>query len=339
VSSSDGKGVDRREFLKRLAINSAVAAGAVAAGFTFRSAGLPVPAEPSEDGATAGSGTIPLSADRKPAGTEAGGRIAVARGADPAAITRLAVEALGGMAAFVSRGDRVLIKPNIGWDRRPKFAANTNPDVVAELARMCLDAGASKVVVTDSPCNNPVRCFDKSGLKKTLAGLDVELLIPTERDYAEKNLGGKALGVWPVLRTALDSDRIVNVPIAKHHSAAMLSMGMKNWYGILGGGTRRGRLHQQMARGIAELAAAVRPTLTVLDAYRILHRNGPQGGSLMDTKKLETVVASADAVAVDAYGAGFFDLAPSQVPYIPLAEEMGVGSSDLESIETVAVSG
>jgi uncharacterized protein (DUF362 family) len=336
---TDSDSVDRREFLKRLTINSALAAGAVAAGYAFRSHGLGILDDAGGGDAAAGGAVLPLST--RPGAQEGPprGLLAVARGADPAAIARQAVEALGGMEKFVARGDRVLLKPNIGWDRRPKFAANTNPDVVASVACMCLEAGASKVIVTDSPCNNPARCFDRSGLEKSLAGLDVDLVLPTDRDYVEKNLGGEVLGTWPVLRSALESDKIINIPIAKHHSSAILSMGMKNWFGILGGGTRRGRLHQEMALAIAELANAARPVLTVLDAYRILFRNGPQGGSLSDTKTIETVIASADPVAVDAYGAGLFGLEPAQVPYLPLGESMGLGSADPGALETIQVGG
>ena len=334
--SGDGS-VDRREFLKRLAINGGLAAGAVATGYLFHSGGLTI--RNNADDSTVYGSTFPLSPERVAAESSVPGILAVAKGSDPGGITRQAIEALGGMGQFVSQGDRVLLKPNIGWDRRPKFAANTNPHVVAAIASMCFEAGASKVVVTDSPCNNPDRCFDKSGLKRALSGMDVQLLIPNDRDYAEKNLGGEALGVWPVLRAALDSDRIINIPIAKHHSSAVLSMGMKNWFGILGGGVRRGRLHQQMDRVIAELAEAVRPTLTVLDAYRILFRNGPQGGSLMDTKKPETIIASTDPVAVDAYGTRLFDLSPADVPYIGMAEEMSLGVSDTDSLENIVVGG
>jgi uncharacterized protein (DUF362 family) len=190
-------------------------------------------------------------------------------------------------------------------------------------------------VVTDSPCNNPARCFDRSGLEDSLAGLDVRLLVPTERDYAERDLGGEVLGVWPVLRPVLECDKIINLPIAKHHSSSVLSLGMKNWFGILGGGKLRGRLHQEMALSIAELAAFVRPALTVLDAWRILWRNGPQGGSLRDTREHKTIAASTDPVAIDAFGATFFDLAPDQVPFVPVAAAMGLGTADLGAVETI----
>ncbi|MEW6746547.1 MAG: DUF362 domain-containing protein [Planctomycetota bacterium] len=323
--------------MKRLAVDSALAAGVVAAGLAWRRGALEIPRQEGEATPAARRGRDASTAT--PPGKDVRPVVAIARGDDPAALARAAVEALGGMGAFVSRGERVLLKPNIGWDRPPKFAANTNPDVVASVARLCLEAGAKEVVVTDSPCNNPQRCFDKSGLAKALEGLGVKLFVPTERDYVEKDLGGEVLRVWPVLRAVLECDKVVNLPIAKHHSSAVLTLGMKNWYGILGGGKRRGALHQEMARSIAELASFVRPVLTVLDAYRILVRNGPQGGSLMDTRETKTVMASRDAVAVDALASTLFELTPKDVPYVPLGEQMGLGRADLEAVDKITVSG
>jgi len=328
---------NRREFLKRLAVDSVAAVGVLAGGYALLRE-VPSVAEEESAAASPESALAPARraaerADAPPVRSVLG----IAKGEDPGVLTRLAVESVGGMKTFVAPGDRVLLKPNIGWDRRPKFAANTNPDVVAAAARMCLAAGAREVVVTDSPCNHPARCFDKSGLAEALNGLDVRLFVPTERDYVERDLGGEVLGVWPVLRAVLECDKVINLPIAKHHSSAILSLGMKNWFGILGGGKLRGRLHQEMARAIAELAAYVRPCLTILDAYRILVRNGPQGGSLDDTREVKTVVASTDPVAVDAWAATLFDLAPDQVPFVPEAQRLGLGTADLASVETIVM--
>jgi uncharacterized protein (DUF362 family) len=331
--------VNRRAFFRRIVLNTGLAAGALAAGFGFRSRGLPILDDGEKADETGTGGRDP--GFRRRQGPKAGSAksISIARGEDAGTITTEAVKALGGMERFISKGDRILVKPNIGWDRRVKFAANTNPDVVAAVVRMCLEAGAGKVIVTDTPCNNPVRCFDKSGIKKALQHLEVDLIVPTDRDYVEMDLGGEVLKTWPVLKAVLESDRIINVPIAKHHSSAVLTMGMKNWYGILGGGNKRGMLHQEMALSIAELADFVRPDLTILDAYRILFRNGPQGGSLMDTKVLNTVVASADPVAVDAHGARFFGLKPEEVPFIPIAAEKGLGTANPDALENIVVGG
>ncbi|MHC4942621.1 MAG: DUF362 domain-containing protein [Planctomycetota bacterium] len=333
--------LDRRIFLRRVAIDSGLAAGMIAAGFALKGEGLPLTGiAGGETGPEISAGDRVSRRDGSEIPRDQGpAPLARARSEDPRQAARLAIQALGGMEKFITRGDRVLIKPNVGWDRRAKFAANTNPDVVASVAQMCLEAGAGKVVVTDSPCNNPVRCFDKSGIKKALAEMDALVLVPTDRDYVEKDLGGEVLKTWPVLKVLFDSDVIINLPIAKHHSSAILTLGMKNWYGILGGGKRRGQLHQEMALGIAELAQYVRPHLTILDAYRILLRNGPQGGSLSDTEVKKTVIASRDPVAVDACGAGLFGLKPEEVPYIPIAVSKGLGTADLDSIEMHEVNG
>ncbi|MBU0753575.1 MAG: DUF362 domain-containing protein [Planctomycetes bacterium] len=334
----EASNLDRRTFFRRLTVDATLAAGLVAGGLLMKGDRLPLEREEIDhrepDAKTVQeNNAAPITKRSGPA------ILAVVRHEQPGVATKLALETLGGMENFISPGDRVLIKPNIGWDRRPNLAANTNPEVVAVLAERCLAAGAAKVVVTDSPCNNPARCFDKSGIKAALESMNVEVLIPTDRDYVEKDLGGEVLKIWPVLKVLLESDKIINVPIAKHHSSAILSLGMKNWYGILGGGKKRGQLHQAMARGIAELAEFVRPHLTVLDASRILFRNGPQGGSISDTKVLNTVVASMDPVAVDAYGAGFFDLTPGEVPYIPMAEAKQLGTADLDVLDLREVGG
>jgi len=334
MSRSEEDELNRRLFLKRLATGSIVGGGAVAAGFVFKNNGISIHGEDGGADSKDKETKVVTEAVVTPAQP---GTIAVAKGENPALITKLAIDALGGMTKFISSGDKVLLKPNIGWDRRPNFAANTNPDVVAAIAKSCIEAGAGKVIVTDSPCNLAKRCFERSGIIKALSKLDVEVIIPTERDYVETDLGGEVLKTWPVLRALLKSDKVINIPIAKHHSSAVLSMGMKNWFGILGGGKLRGRLHQEMAQSIAELARFVKPCLTVMDAYRILFRNGPQGGSLNDTRKEKTVLASTDPVAVDSYGATLFGMTPDQTPYIPLATQMGLGCSDLESIKIINV--
>jgi len=261
----------------------------------------------------------------------------VARGKDPARLAEAALEAHGGLAATISKGDTVLLKPNIGWDRPARTAANTNPQIVRTVAERCVEAGAKKVIVSDNSCNNPARCFDRSGIRKELAGLPVDLLIPTERDFVEVDVGGETVKKWPVLRAYFECDRLINLPVAKHHSSAVLTLGMKNWYGILGGGRLRGQLHQEMATGIVDLAQFARPDLTLLDAFRVIFRNGPQGGSLADTKDLHTVALSADPVAVDAFGATLFGLQPQQVPFIPAAVDRGLGRADYTSLDPIEV--
>ena len=267
--------------------------------------------------------------------TTSGPRMAIARGADPEAVTRGAVEALGGMGLFVSRGDKVLIKPNIGWDRVPAQAATTDPQVVRAVAAMCLDAGAAKVVVMDNTINDPRRCYVRSGIKKVAEELGVE--VPYAEDYKFKkvNVGGKLIKQWPVYSDALEMDKIINVPIAKHHSLSRLTIGMKNLYGLMGG--RRNQLHQDVHLSIAEMTAFFAPSLTVVDATRILAANGPSGGSLSDVRKCDMVIASLDPVAADARAAELFDIDPAQIRYLVLGSEMGLGTLDPSTLETKEV--
>jgi len=258
------------------------------------------------------------------------GSLAVARGKSPAAITRAAVDALGGMGKFVSKGDVVVVKPNIGWDRTPEQAANTNPEVVAEVVRMCLEAGAGKVKVLDRTCNDPRRCYVQSGMAEALRPLDAELKHIDERRFRKVRIGGRAIKEWPLYSEVLDADRLINVPIAKHHGLARLTMSIKNWMGVMGG--RRSAIHQDLDQTLADLMLVIKPDLTILDAVRILTGNGPQGGSLNDVKKMDTVIAGTDQVAVDSFGATLFGMKGRDLGYVAAAEDMGLGTSNLSAI-------
>lgn len=261
----------------------------------------------------------------------------IASGESPAEITKAAIRSLGGMETFVSRGDVVVLKPNIGWDRVPQQAANTNPEVVKAVAELALDAGASKVVVTDVSCNEARRCFRRSGIAKAVESIGAEVVLPEERKFRDLRIGGEALSVWPVFTPIIEADKIINLPILKHHNLARATMAMKNWYGMLGG--RRNQLHQNIDVCIADLSNFLRPTLTVLDAYRVLMTNGPQGGNLEDVELRKTVIAGTDQVAIDAYGATFFGLEPNQVPYIEMAHQRGLGNKNFAelNVETIDV--
>jgi len=242
---------------------------------------------------------------------------------DPAELTRRAVTALGGMSRFVSRGDIVAVKPNIGWDRTPAQAANTSPLVVAEVVRLCLEAGAHRVVVTDASCNEARRSFQRSGIWQAAHAAGADVLLPAEHRFRGMRIKGELLDHWPVYKPLIEADKLINVPIAKHHNLSLYTGAMKNWYGVLGG--RRNRLHQSIHLSIADLATFMRPTLTVLDATRVLLRNGPQGGNLADARDLHQVIAGTDEVAIDSYGATLIGVDPSRVGYLVLGETRGLG--------------
>ena len=257
----------------------------------------------------------------------------IVQGEDPRLLLRRAVQELGGIGRFISRGDVVVLKPNAAWDRTPAQAANTNPEVVAEMARLCLDAGARRVVVTDVPVNEPRRTFARSGIEAAARAAGAEIVLPEERMFKEVNLRGDVLAAWPVLEPFLEADKVINLPVAKHHSLTGATLGMKNWYGVLGG--PRHRLHQRIHESLADLADFMRPALTILDAYRVLLRNGPSGGSLADVALKKTLIAGTDPVALDAYAAkAYWNLDPDSLPYLKLASARGLGTMSFENLST-----
>lgn len=251
--------------------------------------------------------------------------LAVAHGPSPQAITRASIDALGGISRFVRRGDKVVIKPNIGWDRTPEQAACTNPDVVGALVALCVEAGAGSVLVMDNPCNDPRRCYLRSGISDAVKKSGGKIEFFDEDRTTRMAIKGERLTEWPVHPAFVERDVLINVPIAKHHGLADITLGMKNWLGAIGG--NRNRLHQDLDLTIVDLAAFFRPSLTVVDGVRILTRGGPQGGSLSDVRRLDTVVASADPVIAEARGAMLHERDPLKVPHIAFAEARGLGKS------------
>jgi uncharacterized protein (DUF362 family) len=258
-------------------------------------------------------------------------QMTVIQGGEPRALAAQALENLGGIHRFVSRGDVVVIKPNIAWDRTPEQAANTNPDVVAEVVRQCWQAGAKRVIVTDVSCNEPRRCFQRSGIQAAARAEGAEVILPDPDNFREVDMGGVVLKNWPVFAPFLEADKIFNLPIAKHHMLTGATLGMKNWYGILGG--ERNRLHQQIHQSLVDLASFMLPTVTMLDCYRVLLRNGPTGGNLEDVVLKKTMVAGTDPVAIDAYVAkAYWNLDPESLPYLQMAAARGLGTVDFAAL-------
>lgn len=283
--------------------------------------------------AIAGIGlSIPRNFDSFIAPAEAAEKvdIAVAHGVSPSTITRAAIDAMGGMKKFVSKGDIVVIKPNIAWDRTPEQAGNTNPEVVGVVVQMCYEAGAKKVKVFDRPVNDPRRCYVQSGIADAAkaAGADVSYI--DERKFKEMNIKGEALKSWPLYTEVFEADKVINIPIAKHHGLAKLTMSMKNWMGVMGGSRRT--IHQRLDESLVDLSMAIKPTLTILDAVRILTANGPQGGNLSDVKKMDTVIVGVDQVAVDSFGATLFGMKGSDLEYVKIGDRAGLGRMDISKL-------
>jgi uncharacterized protein (DUF362 family) len=274
----------------------------------------------------AGAAAIP---DWRTRGSGSSSPAVAARGGGPAGNVRRVIAALGGMERFVARGESVLIKPNVGWDRLPAQAANTDPQVVAELVRLCLAAGASRVVVSDNSCNDSGRCFARSGIGEAAAAAGARVVLAGQIRWMPAALTGIPSGL-EVMDALVTADRVINVPVAKHHSLSRVTLGMKNWMGVLGRG--RNRLHQDIDVAVAELGALFRPTLTVVDATRVLMHNGPTGGSLADVTALDAVAGSVDAVACDAWGAQQLGVDPRTLNFILEAERRGLGRGDVRVV-------
>jgi uncharacterized protein (DUF362 family) len=200
-----------------------------------------------------------------------------------------------------------------------------------------LDAGAGEIKVFDRTCNEERRCYVNSGIKDSLSAIKdkrVKFFHPDDRKYVPVDIArGKAVNRLEIYKDALEADSYINVPVAKHHSLSRLTLGIKNSMGVLGG--RRGAMHHNLGQKLADLATVVQPKLTVIDATRILLDNGPQGGDLDDVKVLDTVVASADPVAADAYSTTLFGLKPQDIESTVAAHGLGLGEMDLKKIKIV----
>ncbi len=256
--------------------------------------------------------------------------LAVAHGPSPVRITRAAIDALGGIGKFISRGDIVVVKPNIGWDRLPEQAANTNPEVVAELVRLCIEAGAKKVKVFDRSVNDARRCYIQSGIADAARAAGADVSYVDDRKFKDMEIRGIVLKSWPLYTEVIEADKVINVPIAKRHGLSKLTLSMKNWMGVMGGS--RSKIHQRIDESVVDLAMKIKPALTVLDAVRILTGNGPQGGDLRDVKRLDTVIAGADQVAVDSYGATLFGMKGNDLEWVRIGHEAGFGRMDLGTL-------
>ena len=322
----------RREVLKRVGLATGVLAGSAVLGRAVWDQG--------GFGVAAGQGARQVRDYRLRDSAPEHAELAIAKGKEGEAVSadalvRRAVDAMGGIKRFVSRGDVVVVKPNIGWDRMPIHAANTNPDVVGAVVQLAFEAGAKRVVVADGSCNDAQRCFQRSGIWRKAYSLGAEVVLPAEHRFRTTRMKGEILDEWPIFTTLVDADKVINVPVAKHHNLAKFTAAMKNWYGVLGG--RRNRLHQNIDVSIADLATFMRPTLVVVDAMRVLMRNGPQGGNIDDTKVMNQVFATVDQVAADAYGATLIGQHRDNLSFVKMGHERGLGTMYWEQLRVKEV--
>ncbi len=306
-----GSAFSRRQFISRV---GALSAGALAAPAIFQIAPRAMAAPPAQS------------------------LLSVAKGTDYEALLSKALEPLGGLP-FIKKGAKVLVKPNIGWDRTPEQGANTHPVLVMAMVKLCLAAGAGKVMVFDRTCNDCRRTYVTSGIQKAVESIGdarVSCTFVDERKYVPVKIKkGVAVTEWEFYKDALDADCYINMPVAKHHVLAKLTIGLKNIMGVIGG--KRGNIHQSLDQKIADLNTVMMPALTVVDATRILLRNGPTGGKLDDVKVLHTLAVSTDTVAADAYATTLFDMKPDELGSTRCAAAMGLGEMDLNKVKIVKV--
>jgi len=311
----------RRDFIKRTAQAGAIAAAATAVGLWRRDEAGPAASH------SAKSESYPdfSHADRK--------LISIVRGGDRAKSVCKAIELLGGMDKFIQPGDRVLIKVNAAFAMPAALGATTHPEMLAAVIMLCHEAGAKSVRVSDNPINDPASCFRLTGIEQACAENGAQLVLPSAGAFRPVTVEGATLiRDWPALWTPFDGvTKVIGLAPVKDHHRAGASLSMKNWYGLTGG--RRNIFHQHIHTFIPELARMMRPTLVVLDGTTAMMTNGPTGGSLSDLKATNTVIASTDQVAADAFALTLLGRNISDVPYIANAAAAGLGTVDYESLK------
>lgn len=314
----DANSVSRREFLVRLGITGALIAGSAYAAKKLWVPDHFVPGFEQEKGLQLKS--YALEANKLLP------TLAIAHGTEHEKTIRAALGVLGGMERFVQHGDVVMIKPNVAFDRPPALAATTHPDALRAVAKLCLEAGASKVIVADNPINSPTGCFLKSGLASVVSEMNLDLLYPETNSFAPLSLDGEVLKQWTFFNTPFKkATKVIGLAPCKDHNLCHASMTMKNWYGLLGG--RRNQFHQHIHSIVSDFALMMKPTLVILDGMNVLMSNGPTGGRLSDVKPMNTIVAGTDMVAVDAYGyAHLLERNLDELTYIHKARERGLGN-------------
>lgn len=316
----------RRQFLSR----------AGKAGFSVAVAGYISYRLYDKEGPRPGLGAKPLVSLRDfSAPDKTGQTMSIVKGPDRISTIHKAIDLLGGIERFVKPGEQVAIKPNVAFASPPMLGATANPQLVAEVVRLCYRAGAKQVIVTDNPINDPASCFRLSGVGKAASEAGAKIILPRGHHFQPTTLAsGKLIKNWPLFFGPLENaDRLIGIAPVKHHHRAGASMSMKNWYGLLGG--RRNVFHQDINTIIAELAMLVKPTLVVLDGTEVMMTNGPTGGSVSDLRRANTLIVSCDMVAADSYGCGLLELTVSDLPYLAKAEKAGAGTTDYESLTPI----
>ena len=263
--------------------------------------------------------------------------VVVVHGKDLAKMLDLGVAKLGGWSVFIHKGDKVAIKPNVAWYSTPAQGGNTAPELVRECVLQAEKAGASKIDIPENPCAPERKAFPQSGVEDALKGTKGRLFRPDARSgyRAVAVPKGKICKTAEVPNEILDADCLINMPVAKHHGGATLTLSMKNWMGAISNKTRRGWHREGLHQCIADFSTFLKPKLVVIDASRIMLDHGPQGPGTLAYP--DEIILSTDPVAADAYAATLFKHKPFDIGYIKLGHEMGVGCGDLSKVNLVRI--
>lgn len=299
---------------------------------------IPDPTAPEDTALPQSTSTSPPEDTSPPSPTQIPAELAVARNGNPKEMVRAAVKAIGGMGKFVKPGDNVVIKPNICVAYHTyEYAATTNPWVVGGLVEMAFEAGAKNVKVMDYPFGGSgEQAYYKSGIESVVKKAGGKMVVMSGIKFVETAIpSGKDLKSARIYDDVLKADVLINVPIAKNHGLALLTLAMKNLMGVI---YDRPYMHGNLGQRLADLSTRVRSHLVVVDAVRMLMANGPSGGNLDDVKIAKTVIASPDIVAADSYAATLFGFRPDQFGYIKKGVQMGLGTSDLSKVRIEEIS-
>ncbi|MEJ2222518.1 MAG: DUF362 domain-containing protein [Desulfobacterales bacterium] len=317
--------LNRRQFMARSAKAGASVLAACSIGYWFYDSSGPT-------GSTQDAADIQIPDFSIPG---QGRRMSIVRGSSRSETLKLALKSMGGIQSFIKKGDRVLLKVNAAFASPPMLCATTHPDMVTGITRLCFQAGAASVAVTDNPINDPASCFRLTGIEQAARAAGAAVLFPQKEFFKFFSLAqAQLIRNWPVLYEPLSQiDKIIGTAPVKDHHRSGASMIMKNWYGLLGG--RRNIFHQDIHTIIKELAMMVKPTLVVLDGTTTMMHNGPTGGSLSDLKETHTMIVSTDQVAADAFGATLLDKTVDELAFIKKAESMHLGTADFKSLNPI----
>ena len=317
--------LSRRQFIARSTKAGASILAACSIGYWFYdSAG---PARPS-----ANSTALQIPDFSMP---QLGQRMSIVHGSRRTQTLKLALKSIGGIETFIQKGDRVLLKVNAAFASPPMLSATTHPEIVSAVTRLCLQAGAQSVAVTDNPINDAASCFRLTGIEQAARLAGASVLLPQNEWFKPYTLPhAQLIQNWPVLYKPLNGvNKVIGTAPVKDHHRSGASMIMKNWYGLLGG--RRNIFHQNIHTIIQELALMVKPTLVVLDGTTTMMHNGPTGGSLSDLKQTHTMIVATDQVAADAFGATLLGKTIDELAFIKKAAASGAGTADYQSLNPV----